>query len=100
VTPEGKIKVKVRRLLGDYKTYFFQPVQMGYGPSGLDFHCMLTGAVAFFVETKAPGRMLTARQDMLVSHLRNMGAKVFLIWDDVTLAELEDWLNERSRATT
>ena len=100
MTPEGKVKAKVRTVLGEFGAYYFQPVQMGIGAAGLDFHCVLGGrpAIAFFIETKAPGKMLTPRQDMLVSHLRNMGAIVFVIWDDVTLAELKGWLHERALA--
>jgi hypothetical protein len=97
VTPEGKIKAKVKRILDQFKCYYFMPVQMGYGAAGLDFHCLLPIlALAFFIETKAPGRMLTPRQDNLVNHLRNLGVKVFVIWDDVTLAELKEWLDEYS----
>lgn len=98
MTPEGKVKVKVRSLLNTYGAYHFMPVQMGMGAAGLDFHCMLTGGIAFFIETKAPGKEPTPRQRALIAKLRYMGAKVFVIDDDVTLEELKEWLDEYSRA--
>ena len=100
MTPEGKIKVRVRNLLNFYGAYYFQPVQMGYGAAGLDFHCMLTGAVAFFIETKAPGKKPTPRQQAMIEKLRYMGAVVFVIDTEVTLAELRGWLDEYSRSAT
>jgi hypothetical protein len=98
VTPEGKVKAKVRKLLDNYGAYYFQPVQMGMGAAGLDFHCMLAGARAFFVETKALGKQPTLRQQLMIEKLEHMGAKVFVIDDDVTLQELKEWLDEHSRA--
>jgi hypothetical protein len=98
VTPEGKVKAKIRKLLNNYGAYYFQPVQMGIGATGLDFHCMLAGARAFFVEAKAPGKQPTLRQQLMIEKLTYMGATVFVIDDDVTLEELKDWLDEHSHA--
>ena len=57
-TPEGKVKEKVSKLLREYGVYYFMPVQTGYGPAGLDYHCVFragTLPIAFFVEAKDEG---------------------------------------------
>ncbi len=111
-TPEGKVKTKVKDVLNRYDAYYFMPVQIGLGAAGLDFHCMARGGRAFFIETKAPGKKPTERQMELIAMLTKKGGKVFIIYDDVTLRELTDWLieevhnreariiYERSRATS
>lgn len=119
MTPEGKVKDKIKKLLSRYGVYYFMPVQSGFGPAGLDFHCMTTcgdkddAPVAFFVEAKAPGKKVIkgSRQEDLIEKLRGYNAAVFVVNDEVTLAELEIWLrmtmldttedsNERARAPT
>ena len=100
MTPEGKIKAKVREILAEHGVYLFQPVQWGMGATGLDFHCVAPpDGKALFIETKAPGKVPTARQEVLIAKLRKMGAKVFVISNDVTLAELKRWLDEHSRTS-
>jgi len=94
-TPEGKVKILVRALLKEYNVYYFQPVQTGYGSTGLDFHCVVSWrniAVAFFIETKAPGKVPTERQNILIDKLRSLHAKVFVIEDERGVRRLEQWL--------
>jgi hypothetical protein len=96
VTPEGRIKAKVKKVLEETRCYYFMPVQHGYGAAGLDFYCILQGPVPFFIETKAPGNKLTPRQETLIERLKGLYAEVFVVHDDITLAKLEDWLDERA----
>jgi hypothetical protein len=95
-TPEGLVKEAIRRLLREYNCYYFQPVQTGYGPTGLDFHCMTAWnscAIAFFVEAKKPGGVLTERQKLLISNLKSKwNANVFVVENDAGLKRLEQWL--------
>lgn len=95
-TPEGKVKDKVKRLLKKHGAYFFMPVQTGYGASTLDILCCVSG-VFVAVETKAPGKKPTARQEVIISQIRSAGGFVFVIDGDTT--DLERFLtraNERS----
>lgn len=100
MTPEGKIKTKVRRVLslfGD-DLYSFMPVQYGYGATTLDYLCATTdkfshnGPIFFAIETKAPGKQPTLRQQSLIAQLRRMGTKVFVIDSDDGVEELRVWL--------
>lgn len=103
-TPEGKVKKVVKSILerGHANLYYFMPVQGGYGKPGLDYHGCCRG-VAFAIETKAPGRKLTPRQEATKREMEAAGMKVFVIGeteikDEPTYykysgtAELEAWL--------
>ena len=96
-TPEGKVKNLVREVLDYYKCYYFMPVQTGFGTTGLDFHCVYIFQgfpLAFFIETKAPGKTVdrNSRQGALVDRLRGIGIQVFVIDGHKTLTEFEIWL--------
>lgn len=96
-TPEGKVKAKVKALLQKYDCYQFWPVQMGLGAAGLDCHAykMLgSTATAFFVEVKVYGKEPTDRQQLLIDQHEVRGAKCFVVDNDLTLKELENWLQE------
>jgi len=78
VTPEGKVKAEVKKILTTYGAYWFCPVQNGMGAPGLDFHCCYRG-VAFFIETKAPGKRPTPRQQHTIKQMKAAGGKCFVI---------------------
>ena len=95
MTPEGKVKDKIKKLLDKYGVYYFMPVQMGYGPAGLDFHCAVQArniCIAFFVEAKKLEGDTTERQDKLTKELRAKKAKVFVVDDDISLMDVERYL--------
>lgn len=95
-TPEGKIKDMVREVLNKFECYAYQPVQFGYGPAGLDFHCVVEfkgWPIAFFIETKKLDKPRTLRQDQLRERLiTKYKARVFTIEDVFGLKDLEAWL--------
>jgi len=96
-TPEGKIKEKVKVLLNQYYVYWFMPVNTGLGAAGVDFHCVLPGGLAFFVETKKDeDEPLRTRQDNLLRKLHNMSIQTFVIYDDQSLRKLHMWLERNS----
>lgn len=94
MTPEGKVKKQVKALLSTYKDLYQEwPVPGGYGKSGLDAHCCYRGRY-FAIETKAPGKKLTPRQELAAAYINQAGGAVFVI-DGSTekLAELKAWLD-------
>jgi len=93
-TAEGVIKDMVNAVLKRNGAYYFCPVQNGLGAAGLDYHCCL-GPVAFFIETKAPGKAPTPRQEKLIGEHRARGTKVFVIDSQAGAMELDRWLAER-----
>lgn len=95
VTPEGRVKAAVKKLLTDSKRwgYIYQnwPVPSGYGKSTLDCIGCYRG-VFFAVETKAPGGKPTIRQQEAIAEMREAGGAVFVIDDEHNLGELEKFL--------
>ena len=89
-TPEGKVKAKVSLLLkGTAGVWYSMPVPSGYGESTLDYIGCHSGRF-FAVETKAPGKKPTSRQQNMIAAIERSGGKVFIIDGDTT--ELSDWL--------
>lgn len=90
MTPEGKVKAKVSRLLKTTPgVWYTMPVPSGFGESTLDYLGCHLGRF-FAVETKAPGKKPTARQENTMAAIRRGGGTVFVIDGDTT--ELEQWL--------
>jgi hypothetical protein len=99
MTPEGKVKAAIKRVLDVYKPmlYYEMPVPSGYGRSGLDFEGAIRG-YAFSVEAKAPGKKPTARQDIVIEQKRLAGISVWVV-DNVNSPEIQNlanWLKARS----
>lgn len=124
MTPEGRVKKNIRRVLDSFGVYYLMPVQYGVGAAGVDFHCAVGKyfqigflvemlPIAFFIEAKKPGGEPTDRQDNFLRERREkQNAKTFVIDDDPSIGqgsgginELVAWLeiieenNERLRAT-
>lgn len=78
MTPEGKVKAKVKKMLKEHNAYQFWPVQTGYGAATLDCIGCHEG-IFFAIETKAPGKHMTARQNNTAHAMRQAGAVVFCI---------------------
>lgn len=92
MTPEGKVKAEIKKVLKAHDVYFEMPVPTGFGKSGLDFSGCHYG-LAFYIEAKAPGKKPTPRQDLTIEAMRAAGAVVFVIDGDVS--DLEKWLAYR-----
>ena len=94
MTPEGKVKEKVKKLLDPRRPqlYYDMPVPSGYGKSTLDFIGCYYGRF-FAVETKRSGKELTSRQEGTRDDMRAAGGVVFEIIGDSGLDALAAWLN-------
>jgi hypothetical protein len=105
MTPEGKVKQKVKKLLALYGIFpaakagafpelangwYFMPSATQYGVKGIpDFLGSYRGR-AWGVETKAPGKIPTGFQALQISAMRQAGHTVFVIDGDTS--EFEEWL--------
>lgn len=94
MTPEGKVKVKVKRILNLYENmYYFMPVQTGYGSPTLDILGFHDGR-GFAIETKAAGKKLTKRQEVIATEIKQSCAPVFVIdGTPESFNELIAWLD-------
>jgi hypothetical protein len=101
MTPEGRIKIKIKKLLDSYAhhVYYFMPVQTGYGNRTVDFLGCICG-VFFAIEAKKPGGKVTALQNATLERIREAGAMVLVVSDDESLAVLKrrlDYATEYER---
>jgi hypothetical protein len=94
MTPEGKIKAAVNKVLASYgrEIYKFMPVPSGYGASSLDY-ILCVGGMFVSIETKKPGGKVTPRQHATARDIRDAGGKVFVIDSEAALSELIEFLN-------
>lgn len=92
MTPEGKVKDKVKKLLKANGAYMHMAVLNGMGAPSLDFVCCLNGRY-IAIETKAPGKKPTPRQLVTMEDMRKAGAFVFVVSCDAELTVLEAYLN-------
>jgi len=89
VTPEGKVKAKVKALLNRLGVEYDMPVPSGYSKQQLDFcPCSVDGHL-LIIETKAPGEWLTPLQRATSMRWLNAGASVFVVSTDASLDALE-----------
>lgn len=95
MTPEGIVKVKVKKVLAKYGEELdaFFPVQNGMGTPALDCIICYRGH-HIEIETKAPGKKLTPRQIITAEKKEKAGAKVFVIDGDIGCARLDEYLRE------
>lgn len=90
MTPEGRVKAKVKALLKERGVWYFMPANNGMGRSGIpDFICCHKGKLVA-IETKAPGRRndTTPLQKMQIEGINLAGGTAMVI-DDAT--QLEDF---------
>lgn len=88
MTPEGKVKEKVKKLLKLLGIYYHMPVMNGMGAPTLDFICCFNGKY-IAIETKAPGKKPTPRQLITMREIEKAGGWVFVVANDDDLLALE-----------
>lgn len=91
MTPEGRIKAKVKEVLKAHGAYWHMPVQSAYGAPSLDFIGCHRGRY-YGIETKAGDKTPTKRQAGTMAAIENAGGKTFLINEVTGMQELEEWL--------
>lgn len=98
-TPEGKVKTRVKKRLKEAGAYQHWPVQQGYGAACLDCHGCHNG-IYFAIETKAPGKHPTPRQEITLEDVRDAGGYTLVIGETYDKdtdkysgeQELDEWL--------
>lgn len=93
MTPEGKVKAAIDKLLDSYidlcaPLYYEKWVPYGYGKKGLDYNITCAGHTVI-VEAKAPGEWLTGIQRETALKFLAADAKVFCVSTPEGLAALD-----------
>lgn len=92
LTPESKVKARVRRILEINKVYHFMPATGGYGRSGIPDIVGCYRGYFFAVECKAGGRQATALQEKEMQRIRDAGGYVFVI-NETNEKDVQNWIN-------
>lgn len=92
MTEEARVKLRVKEILKNYACYQYWPVTNGMGAPTLD--CIGCYKTKFFsIETKAPGKHPTPRQEVTMKAMRDAGAAVFVVdGSAVSYTALINWL--------
>ena len=94
MTPEGKVKAKVKELLKEHGAYWHMPVQNGMGAPSLDIIGCHRSRY-FGVETKAGNKKPTPRQLLTMDQIRKAGGLAFLVNEVEGMNELREWLTRK-----
>jgi len=79
VTPEAKVKAKVKKVLSEVGAYYAMPMGTGFGNSGVpDFLVCFRGKF-YGIECKANGGKPTALQLKHIDDIRKAGGIAFII---------------------
>lgn len=93
MTPEGKVKAKVRKKLDEAKAYYFMPATGGYGKSGVPDIVACVNGWFIGIECKAGINKPTALQQNNLNAIKASGGTALVI-NENNINELEDCLNQ------
>ena len=87
MTPEAKVKARVRRILNDFGAYYTMPVTGGYGNSGVPDFIICIAGLFYAIETKANGGKPTALQLKNHDDIRKAGG-IAIVVDETNVENL------------
>lgn len=82
MTPEAKVKVRVKKVLDEHKVYYFLPATGGYGRAGVPDIIACFNGQFIAIETKAGKGKTTALQERELSRIKANGGTTFVINED------------------
>lgn len=95
MTPEGKVKARVKLLLKKFKphVWYFMPVSMGAGQRGIPDFIICANSTFVAVECKSDDGKLTPLQQMQLSNIYSAGGYTMTVAESYGLDVLESHLN-------
>ena len=78
MTPEGRVKQRIKKLLEELNIYYHMPVQNGMGMPTLDFICCVMGRYVA-IEAKQFGETVTLMQARTTKQIRDRGGVVLVV---------------------
>lgn len=91
MTPEGKVKAKVKKVLKDLNAYYVMPMGTGFGSVGVPDFIVCYRSKFIAIECKAGGNKPTALQYKNLREIQDRGG-VSLIVDETNVNELHQVL--------
>lgn len=99
MTPEGKVKKRVKAILDELKVYHFSPMQNGMGRAGIPDIVACHGGKFIGIECKAGDNKPTALQERELNRILNAGGEAFVI-NEENIEQLREeliWMNKHSK---
>jgi len=97
MTPEKKVKEKVKALCKQYGAYYAMPMGTGYGNAGVPDFLICHNGHFIAVETKADKtKKPTALQEKNLASIREAGG-IALVIHDTNLDSLESYLSPKAK---
>jgi Holliday junction resolvase len=89
VTPEGKVKAKVKKYLTEMGCYYAMPATGGYGLSGTPDFLICYRGMFVAIECKANGNKPTALQEAALQRIRDAKGMALVI-DETNVDDLKE----------
>ena len=93
MTPEGKVKAKVKKALAEVGAYYAMPIGTGYGNAGVPDFLVCHKGVFVGIECKANGGKPTALQMKNLADIEAAGGRALII-DETNVAQLRNLLGD------
>jgi hypothetical protein len=95
MTPEGKVKQKVVKLLKQEKVWYFFPANNGFGKSGIPDIIAIVNGEFIGIEVKSATGQPTELQKICGRQIEEAGGTWLIVRDDITLMALEAVIQNR-----
>ena len=95
MTPEGKVKKRVKAILDELKVYHFSPMQNGMGRAGIPDIVACHCGKFIGIECKAGDNKPTALQERELNRILNAGGEAYVI-NEENIEQLREeliWMN-------
>jgi hypothetical protein len=99
MTPEGKVKKRVKAILDELQVYNFSPMQNGMGRAGIPDIIACHGGKFIGIECKAGDNKPTALQERELNRILNAGGEAYVI-NEENIEQLREeliWMNKHLR---
>lgn len=88
MTPEAKVKAKVKKILMEMQAYYAMPMGTGFGNSGVSDFLVCKQGLFYAIECKANGNKPTALQEANMKRIREAGG-IALVIDETNVDTLK-----------
>jgi pantoate kinase len=89
MTPEAKVKAKVKKILMEMQAYYAMPMGTGFGNSGVSDFLVCKQGLFYAIECKANGNKPTALQLKHLEDVRKAGG-IALVIDESNVDKLKE----------
>jgi len=97
MTPEGRVKAKVKKILSEAGAWFVMPVTGGYGNSGAPDFVVCHAGHFLGIECKAGGNKPTALQYKNLADIMRCGGEALVVNED-NVHQLKEVLDSYEKA--